>query len=336
MTINIVAVSHCNWGANPREFLASLNGPTIIRVPGRDHTRVRGVSTLIHGNEPSGLSAIYEWLQSGEIPAVDTLIFIGSVAAALAPPGFAHRFLPGHLDLNRCFLPPYGDTPEHQLAQALLDYLRQASVDALVDIHNNTGHNPSYSVASGVDIPRLGMAALFGTRYILSDLRLGSLTEATEDDFPSIAVECGRAGDPNADRVALRGLRAYLQLQTIDFTEVPRLEILEKPVRVSLRPQVSFAFATAPVANVSFTIDDNVDRHNFQELRPGQLIGWVYGLDWPIQAIGANGRDRSHELFVRNGNRLETAQPVIPIMMTTNTEIAKSDCLFYIVQRNDS
>ena len=39
------------------EFLKSLPGPTVVDVTGVDRTRTRVVCTLVHGNEPSGLSA---------------------------------------------------------------------------------------------------------------------------------------------------------------------------------------------------------------------------------------------------------------------------------------
>ena len=81
-------------------LLRELGGPAWIRVAGRDRSRTRAVVTLIHGNEPSGLRAVHAWLRSGAQPAVNAVFFIASPAAALEPPGFAFRTLPGKLDLN--------------------------------------------------------------------------------------------------------------------------------------------------------------------------------------------------------------------------------------------
>ena len=53
----------------------------------------------------------------------------------------------------------------------------------------------------------------------------------------------------------------------------------------------------------------------------------------PVVARGADGTDRSHELFARDGARLVARRSIVPIMMTTNPEIAHSDCLFYAVER---
>ena len=320
------------WGDTAEAFLAQLQGPTLIRVPGEDRARTRAASGLIHGNEPSGLRAIHRWLSEENTPAVDTLLLISAVKAARLPPGLANRMVPGTRDLNRCFFRPYHDA-QGQLAQAILEQLRSAQPDALVDLHNNTGHNPSYAVAAQLTPVMAQIASIFGTRYILSDLSLGSLTEGTDQDFPSVTIECGRAQDPKADEVAYAGLREFLALDRIKRDPTCRLEVFKHPIRVSLRPECSVAFAKKPLAHVSVTIDDEVDRHNFQTLEAGQTVGWLRDpTHWPIEARGASGADCARQLFRISDNRLELLLPLTPIMMTTNPVIARSDCLFYVVE----
>jgi hypothetical protein len=43
-------------GDNPEEFLRNLGGPACLLFSRRDKTRTRALVTLLHGNEPSGLS----------------------------------------------------------------------------------------------------------------------------------------------------------------------------------------------------------------------------------------------------------------------------------------
>ena len=81
-------------GTTVEEFLTRLGGPTWIVLSGRDPLRTRAVTTLLHGNEPSGVRAIFQWLRSGTRPRVNLACFIGAVEAALAQPGFAYRHLP--------------------------------------------------------------------------------------------------------------------------------------------------------------------------------------------------------------------------------------------------
>lgn len=325
-------------GDTPEAFLAWLGGPAMLRVPGRDRTRARGLATLLHGNEPSGLRALHAWLRRGEPPAVDLVGFVGAVEAAQRPPGFAHRMLPGRPDLNRCFLPPF-EGFEGAVAGEALRLFREAGCDALVDLHNNTGHNPAYGVATGADATHIHLASLFGERLIVSDLRLGTLTEATSDHFPSITIECGRAGDPAADACAAAGLARYVAQDEIETHRAlaSPMTILERPVRVSARPDVRLAFSEAPVAGADLTLAGDLDRHNFQLLMPGAPVGWVAEPDrWPLVASGADGREVSQDWFALRGDLLETRRAAIPIMMTVDPAVAKSDCLFYLVRPRES
>jgi hypothetical protein len=325
-------------GETPEALLALLGGPALLRVPGRDRSRARGVATLLHGNEPSGLRALHAWLRDGDVPAVDLVCFVGAVEAALRAPGFAHRMLPGRPDLNRCFA-PLCEGPEGEVAREALRLLREAGCEALVDLHNNTGHNPVYGVATSADAAVLGLTGLFGERLVVSDLRLGTLTEAASGDFPSLTIECGRAFDPAADRVALAGLRRYAALESLAAcTEpAPPVAILERPVRVRARPEVRLAFGEAPVPGADLTLTGDIDRHNFERLLPGVPVGWVAPeAPWPLEAQGADGREVSRDWFALCGGLLETRRSAVPVMMTVDAVVAKSDCLFYLVQpRNE-
>ena len=43
---------------------------TLLLIPGKDPSRVRAISTLLHANEPSGFIAIHRWLRSSPRPPV--------------------------------------------------------------------------------------------------------------------------------------------------------------------------------------------------------------------------------------------------------------------------
>ncbi len=318
--------------ATPAAFLADLGGPTALRVAGRDRSRVRAVATLLHGNESSGLRALHAWLRQGEPPAVDTLLIVGAVEAALAPPGFAHRALPGRRDLNRCFRPPF-DGPEGAIARSLLDVLDAAAPEALVDLHNTTGHTPPYGVGPAADPPHLGLVALFARLLVRSDLRLGALVEAAEQRCPSVTIECGLAGDPAADAVAREGLARYLRAATLDAAARSDVRVLSDPVRVEVSAGASVCYGDGPAPGFDLTVDREVDRHNFETLAAGTPIAWLGRRDgWPVVARGADGREISRELFAAEDGVLCARRPLVPIMMTTDAGIAASDCLFYVVR----
>jgi hypothetical protein len=317
------------------EVLRRLGTATWWLVPGFDRSRCRVVSTLLHGNEPSGFRAIRTWLAGAVTPAVDTAFCLCSVEAALGPPLFAHRALPGKRDANRCFLPPF-DGPEAERARALLDQLERVRPEALVDVHNTTGHSPAYGVGTRLDQDVVGLTALFADRLMHSELHLGTLVEALHERLPSVVIECGRAGDPIADATALAGLERFLTLDDLRSVRArtAQVEVLWRPIRVHIHERATLAFADAPQNDTTLTVRSGIDQHNFRTLDPGALLGWISpGGEWPLVALGKAGLDISHELFAQVGQKLVARRQIVPVMMTTSAAMAKQDCLFYALER---
>jgi len=316
----------------PESFLRWLGGPAWLRVPGRDRSRTRVVVTLLHGNEPSGLHAVHDYLRSDAVPAVDAVFLLGAVEAALEPPGFAHRQRPAGRDLNRCFRQSDA-SPEGELAREILELLRRAQPEALVDLHDNTGRSVPYGVGPSCGEAELGLVSLFADRYVHSDLALGALVEVTASDFPSVVIECGRAGSAAAAAVAREGLARYLAAPRLAAVSTRQLQVSSDPVRVEVRPGVRLALGETPAPGADFTVAAELDRHNFDRLERGHRIGWLAeGAAWPLRAWRADGRDVSHELFEVHAGELRTRAETIPIMITNDPGIALGDCLFYVVR----
>lgn len=335
----------CIDGLNPNQipaqaeaFLTQLGRPSWIRLPGQDRSRQRIVVTLLHGNEPSGFRAMHAWLRAGHKPRVDTIFYIGSVAAALADGPFQHRTLNGDRDANRCYGASQSDT-QGQIAAEFTALLQSEQFEALIDIHNNTGHNPAYGIGYGVDSARLNLTALFADWYMHSDLTMHTLVEMSEQHCPSISVECGRAGDPAADAAALAGLDRFLHIDDLrlDAPAPAQLKILQHPHRVSLNRELALAFADTAIAGADLTLRNDIDEHNFARLSVGTPLGWVRsGLDLPLQCIGASEHDKAAEWFGVENGVLTSRVEMIPIMMTTDAHIAKTDCLFYAMQQAEN
>ncbi len=325
-------------GPNAERMLESLGGPALIRVTGRRSARSRVVVTLLHGNEPSGAEAVHAWLLDHRQPAVDAVFILASVDVALQPPRFSHRMLPGVRDLNRCFDGPFDDRPG-ALAQEILQAIAAAQPECVVDVHNNTGHNPPYAIGTAIEASRLGLAAIFARRFIHSDLRIGSLMEAVVD-VPCVTIECGRAGDPAAAAIALQGIDRLMQLPDLETLaeSVGEIEILESMVRVRALDGVRLTMSDARNPDVDLTISHDIDRHNFQLIEDDTVLGWVdSAARWPVEACNADGRDCSRELFtIDNAGHLRSRGSWIPIMMTTDPVVARQDCLFYVVDRRSA
>ena len=334
-------LSRSDLGAIPADataFLARLGGPCSIHIEGHDPSRTRVVTTLLHGNEPSGFIAAHRWLRDGKTPAVNTMLVIANVEAALAEPGFGYRMLPGCSDLNRCFKGPF-ETADGRLAREILDAVKGASPEAVIDVHNNTGHNPPYGVGVEPTRAALQLVALFGKRYVWSHLSLGALMEVLPD-LTAVTVEVGRSGDPRADDVAHAGLVEFLERERLfDENGEPDVQVLLMPMRVCLRPGARLAISDGPErdttpagADADLTIFQDLDRHNFEVVESGTPIGLVPGNDWPLTLMDEDGQDRVREMFSIDAGVLRTKRSMIPIMITTDPVAATSDCLFYVVQ----
>ena len=325
-------------GATVEEFLTRLGGPTWIVLSGQDPSRTRAVTTLLHGNEPSGVRAIFQWLRSGIRPHVNLACFIGAVDAALASPGFAYRHLPDSRDLNRCFRMPF-EGRGGRMAAGVLDRLRSINPEALIDFHNTSGRSPAYGVTTRLGEPQKALTSLVSNHLIVTDLRLGTLMEATEDDFPTITAECGGAGDTRSDQTAMTALRSYAMAESLwdsphRYTHV---KTFHHPIQVSLEDGKQVAYSDASVPDVDLTLRVDADQFNFGVLKQGETLGWVRDSSLNVVAArDAKGRDRTREMFAVVDGRLVVAQASRILMMTTNPHIAVSDCLFYCLPVSSS
>ncbi len=327
------APSPSEVGKTVEEFLEYLGGPAWLYFPGEDGSRTRALSTLLHGNEPSGVRAVFEWIQSRKRPAVNLVCFIGAVEAALARPYFATRFLPGRKDLNRCFREPF-EGPEGDIAAEALSRLRRAKPEALLDLHNTSGTSPCYAVSTRRSPAHESLARLFSRHFILTDLRLGTLMEATEETFPTLTIECGGARDSQSTTVATEGFFRYATADRVVGSDdyEPGMAVLKHPIRVELGDGARVAYRAAPDPDVDITFQPGVDRYNFGEVQAGQVLGWLgaRGLSALI-AHDAQGRNRIHDIFAARDGTLEVVQRTRFFMITTDPAIARSDCLFYAI-----
>ena len=322
-------------GATPAEAVRWLGRPTLLRVPGRGAQQPRAISCLLHGDETTGLEAVLRILRRRRRYAFDLYVVVGNVRAAAAPPGFAHRFLDDQEDFNRVWGVDEPTTGQRMAAAAILDRLRAAGLETLVDVHNNTGNNPFYAITTR-DQPRdLNLATLFTSTLLRWDLTAHTLMEAVDDDVSAIAVECGLPGRPESLAFAVDGLRRYLGEPTLPTDRVVRdFDRLGGLRKVTVRPEVGFRFGRdheGPDEQHDFVIAADADLLNFVEVPAGHAIGRVRaGAALPLQAHDADGVDVTDDHFTVRGDEVVTTRPTTPVMMTRTVAAVRKDCLFYV------
>ena len=322
--------------ADFQQFLLSLDVPTVIDISGKDTKRCRVITTLLHGNEPSGLIAIHRWLTSyGELPTPETNVrfIICSVEAANASPLLSHRFLAGGVDINRCF-GSKSNTDYYKRAKLLEKAIREVTPEAVVDLHNTSGSGPAFAVSPLLTTKVLSLTSFFCEAIILSGLKLGALME---QDFncPTITVECGGANDEQAHEVAYEGIKQLAQCPSMDnFHQNKSVDIVYKPLRLELKPNRKLSYNNHNEGNEGVTLLAKIEQFNFGGANKGQMLGWLdeHGLN-NLQLINENKENVITDYFSLRDNQLVCSTNLRIFMATPNDDIAKNDCLFYVVKK---
>jgi len=312
-------------------FLSSLTGPTIIDIDGADQSRTRVISTLIHGNEPSGFFAVHKWLLEGHTPATNVRFIISSVLAAKATPTFSHRHIEDEEDLNRCFSSE-GSSVVYDRARAMKTIIEDVSPECVIDLHNTSGSGPGFAVTTKNDAAHKYLAAFFVKRMIMTGIRLGALMEV---DFgcPIITIECGGAKDSSSDDIAYEGIRDILSARDLDSeNQTDAVEVLDHPMRVEISPNISLAYGTVKDANCVVTMRADIESCNTGVTIKGTKLGWVADRDLTaFSVVDETGRDVTSTILGIEGESIITQQDLRIFMATTRADIAHEDCLFYVV-----
>ena len=321
-------------GDNVYRFLDDLPGPVHIHLTGADSSRCRFATTLLHGNEPSGLHGVFALLQKQVKPVVDIHILIPGVAAAREPPGFHYRMLPRHKDMNRCFHPPWDDSEQDLLAREIIAKLQHFRPECVIDIHNTSGAGPSFGVTTLMDAQHEALVSLFTHRLIVTDIRLGALMEISNRLMPTVTIECGGAQDQASHWLATEGLERYMTLEqvlTLDDTDMA-LEVFRNPLRVELQAGSDIGYADHGLPGTGVTLLPDIENHNFGYVDSTDALGFVAGgLDRVLTVMDPLGHQPASQFFQLRDGVLYPSRRLKLFMITTNPVIARDDCLFYLV-----
>ncbi len=325
-------------GDSVEQFLSTLPGPTHIHLRGKDSSRCRFATTLLHGNEPSGLMAVFALLKKRVRPVVDIHLLIPSVDAARQSPGFMYRMLPQHKDLNRCFGPGGGDTEQDLLAQEILQIIKSCRPECVIDIHNTSGSGPSFGVSTFRDYKHDALVSMFTHRMIVSDLQLGALMEISSHQMPVVTIECGGSQDQQSHRLATEGLEYYLTepdiLRSVQ-TDLS-LEYFRHPLRLELSDSSDIAYGDHSLLESGITLLPSIENYNFGYIDRNNQLGFIAGeIDSVLSIRNPQGEQPASTYFELRMGAIYPKQSLKLFMVTTNPEIARKDCLFYLVSAEE-
>lgn len=311
-----------------QDMQALLGAPTLIHLKG-EREKPLFVSILLHGNETTGLLTIQSLLKrylDRELPR-SLSIFVGNVSAAVRK----MRRLDGQPDYNRIWK---GDgSPEHEMAQQVLEEMRRRKVFIAVDIHNNTGMNPHYTVVTRLENPHLQLASMF-SRIALEVVRPDTTsTNAFSAMCPAVTLESGLPGKVHGTDHVLEFVDACLHMSHVPDTPVAAhdLDLYHAVAVVKVSSNCSIGFDDDS-ADISFPPD--LDQLNFRELREGVCIARIHPNSQACLTVtDENGEDVSHHWFQKRDNHVCTTAPIMPGMLTLDTKIIHQDCLCYLMSR---
>ena len=287
-----------------------LSGPTLFDLSA-GRKGILFITVLQHGNETSGWDAVRTLLTSGDAPSL--MLFVANVDAARQNV----RKLPGRVDFNRAW--EGGDSPEAAIAEEVTERAMAAEPLAAIDIHNNTGRNPPYSVVTRTDERSLGAAAAFAQRVIVID-HPGVQTRRFSEFCTAVTVEVGTARDPSSAERASAYLEAAFRWR--------------EPPRVSSRPLYLYrnlARILVEGEDGAVTPREDFEALNFERAEGGTVIANVRN-GRGLKAVDAHGADVTGRYLETADGEIRLRRAVTPSMFTTDLRAARADCLCYLLE----
>lgn len=314
--------------APPEAMEEVLQGPSLIHLPGRRQPPLF-VSTLLHGNETSGIKALQRLLAPyRDRPLPRSLsLFIGNVAAAR----HGLRRLEGQPDYNRIW--PGGaarDSEEARMTAYVVEQMRRRGVFASIDIHNNTGHNPHYACINRLEPHFLSLASLFSKRIVYFTRPRGVQSLAFAELCPAVTLECGQPEDDYGAEHAYEMIDAALHLQALP--EAPAEEVNVYRTRAIVRVPEAFSFCFGS-GGADLELLEDLERLNFQELPTGTLLACAHRPDARLLVENEQGQDVWQEYLQRTDGEIRTCKHVVPSMFCRDPQIVRQDCLGYFMER---
>lgn len=311
-------------------FLRTLMGLTVIDIKGKDSTRSRVITTLIHGNEPSGLIATHLWLKCSEIPATNLRIILCNPEAARSKPCFTNRYVQHSEDLNRYFsVLKSNESPVAHRARQITQLVRDVSPEAIIDMHNTSGSSPAFSVSVSESWQHLKLAELFTSNLILTQLNVGAIMEL-DFNAPIVTIECGGANDNASHQIALNGMLSFVKSDELFSNRRNRVQVLRHPIRIELVGDASVGFAHHRLTTTDITLRADIEELNKDITPQDEFIGWCCPSNsFAFKAIDAQGDNQVESLFENRKGCIFTKKSMQLFMVTTIPEIATKDCLFY-------
>ncbi|MCK5336818.1 MAG: succinylglutamate desuccinylase/aspartoacylase family protein [Gammaproteobacteria bacterium] len=314
--------------ADHKDIAKLLKSPTLIHLQG-DIKQPLFISTLLHGNEYSGLIALQGLLkkyQSLNLPR-SLSIFIGNVAAAEKDV----RHLPNQPDYNRIWPgTEHKECKETRMMKKVVEIMKDHQPFASIDLHNNTGRNPHYGCVNRLSPQYLQLARLFSHTVVYFTTPKGVQSEAFAKICPAVTLECGKVGELDGIEHASRFIETTMQLEHLPDHVPSDIDLFHTVARVTICDDVDFSFD----GSGDLTLDGSIELYNFKEIPEGTKFAHLNNSNnATFEAWDDHGKNIYDDFFSLNENDIVLKKPMMPSMFTKNKEVIRQDCLCYLMER---
>jgi succinylglutamate desuccinylase len=295
------------------------------------------LSTMLHGNETSGLFAIQKFLKS-ILPTSNQpsyMILLGN------PKAFHQnkRLVENQLDRNRIWQLD-GEHEDHELSKQVIEKLINFPLVCAIDIHNNTGKNPYFCCVNRLDKKTLGMASLFEADALFFENPSTAFTTFMGRFCPSVTLECGMSGDAVGVEKAFKFISSsVVKAVNEGFLEQKFTHSVFKSFgkfRIPESTNIVFKKREKPnifkETNLVWFFDD-LEKFNLKLVPTGEKIGEILGSKDQVRIESEFSEDLFEELFELKGTEIIVKHEFYAAMVTKNVEVAKSDCFFYFLKK---
>jgi len=322
--------------ANADELTSVFSGPAFIHIAGKENPPLF-LSTLLHGNETTGIAAIQEllkkYLENGKGLPRSLSLFLGNLHAARQNA----RLLPGQPDYNRIWSGKHfkeEKLPEHKMAKQVIQTAKRFGLFASIDVHNTSGKNPHFACVNKLDGSFINLGGLFSRKLVYFTRPREVLSRAFSKFGPSVSIESGQPDDPYGVPHVLDYLDRCLNLPSIPETlnDKEEFEIFHSVARIEVPLNSRIGFHSK-CENVDFCFSENLDQLNFLELPENKLLGRRFNSNLKLSIKDKNGNEVGKSFIRYDGDEIRLTRPAIPSLFTTNENIVYQDCLGYLMQR---
>lgn len=307
---------------DPRELGRVFSGPTLLRIEGQStNRRTVFVSTLLHGNETTGIRVLQKILR-GARPDGPLWILIGNISAASA----GVRSLAGQDDFNRVWR---GEgLAAHPWAAELLAQVRQFPPLLALDIHNTTGRSIPYSAVSYLNAEHLFLASQFSKTVVHYQEPATTLSSALGAEIPNAVLEAGLSDTPEAEDAVEQYLRRVLTWTSLGTTSLadPQVRLLESHARIFVTGDFGFG---GDEHELNLPLD--LDLRNFLACPPGQDWG-RFRKPGLLRVVNTKGHDVTQDYFSFEHGVIRNVVDFVPSLLTQQIEAVRKDCLGYVMR----